>query len=179
MDRPGKAIKMAPRDRSVAWEALVEPLSRVALAWRPRSHHKLVYVVVVTVVQAVDLAQPSVPACPLPIAYASPGEARYPAGGEVPPRGRGQRYRQSREHDSRFSESIVRPTRTARRPCAHARVRREKVMAPSSPPNPKSANLEVHTSTIARSAETSEGGEMRYPTRILLQGSVQTYPDTP
>jgi hypothetical protein len=55
MDRPDKAIKMAPRDRSVAWEGLVEPLSRVALAWRPQSHHKLVDVVVEAVVNAVDV----------------------------------------------------------------------------------------------------------------------------
>src|SRR5215212_6573576 len=33
---------------------------------------------VVTVVQAVDVAQPSVPACPLALPYASFGEARHP-----------------------------------------------------------------------------------------------------
>jgi hypothetical protein len=56
VDRSGKAIKKAPRERSVAWEGLVEPLSRVALTWRPRSHHKLVNVVVEAIVKAVYVA---------------------------------------------------------------------------------------------------------------------------
>jgi hypothetical protein len=41
-------------------------------------HHKLVDVVVVAVIKAVDVAQPSVPACPLAIAYTPLGEARHP-----------------------------------------------------------------------------------------------------
>ena len=39
---------------------------------------KLVYVVVVPVVQAVDVVEPSVPARPLPITYTSLSEARHP-----------------------------------------------------------------------------------------------------
>ena len=58
--------------------------------------HKLVDVVVETVVYAVDLAQPTVHACPLPIAYPSLGEARHPAGGEVPVQGRA-RSRQTKK----------------------------------------------------------------------------------
>jgi hypothetical protein len=37
--------------------------------------HKLVYVMVVTVVNAVDVTQLTVPACPLAIAYPTPGKA--------------------------------------------------------------------------------------------------------
>jgi hypothetical protein len=36
VDRPGKAIKMAPRDRSVGWEGLVEPLSLIAFSCSAR-----------------------------------------------------------------------------------------------------------------------------------------------
>jgi hypothetical protein len=36
-----------------------------------RLRHKLIDVVIVTVVYAVDVSQPTVPACPLPIAYAA------------------------------------------------------------------------------------------------------------
>jgi len=58
------------------------------------------------------------------------------------------------------------PTRTVRRTYAHAR--KEKVVAPSSPPNPKSAKLDPDTSTTARSAETLEEGKIGY-----LRGSCQ------
>ena len=40
--------------------------------------HKLVDVVVETVVKAVDVSQPTVPACPLPITYPTFSEARHP-----------------------------------------------------------------------------------------------------
>jgi hypothetical protein len=43
-----------------------------------RLGQKLVYVVVVAVVYAVDVAQPTAPACPLPITYPALGEARHP-----------------------------------------------------------------------------------------------------
>ena len=39
--------------------------------------HKLIYVMIEAVVQAVDGAQPTVPACPLAIAYPPLGEARH------------------------------------------------------------------------------------------------------
>ena len=38
--------------------------------------HELVYVVVVAVVNAADVSKPSVPACPLTIAYPTLGEGR-------------------------------------------------------------------------------------------------------
>ena len=76
--------------------------------------------------------------------------------------------------DFRSGELVVRclyrskgdsnPGTKGRRTYAHAR--KEKVVAPSSPPNPKSANLEVHTSTTARSARTLEGGKITIPMRI-------------
>jgi hypothetical protein len=51
-------------------------------------------------------------------------------------------------------------------PHLRARARKEKVVAPSQPPNPKIAHLEVHTSKIARSARTLEGGKIAIPMRI-------------
>jgi hypothetical protein len=47
-------------------------------------------------------------------------------------------------------------------------------VAPSSPPNPKSARLDPGTSTAARSAETLEEGEIGIAMRILSKGSVGT-----
>src|SRR5215207_5494109 len=49
-----------------------------ALAPATISCHKLVNVMVVAVVYAVDVRYPSAPACPLPIAYPSLSEARHP-----------------------------------------------------------------------------------------------------
>src|SRR5829696_3944324 len=43
-----------------------------------RLRHKLIDVVVITVVNAVDVSKPTAPACPLPIAYTPLGEARHP-----------------------------------------------------------------------------------------------------
>jgi hypothetical protein len=63
-------------------------------------------------------------------------------------------------------------------PHLRARAREEKVVVPSSPPNPKSANLEVHTSTTARSARTLEGGKIMIPMRIWPKGSVYLRVDT-
>ena len=40
--------------------------------------HELVYVVVKAVVYAVDVAQPSVPTCPLPITYKTLSKGSYP-----------------------------------------------------------------------------------------------------
>jgi hypothetical protein len=41
--------------------------------------HKLIDVVVVAIVDAVDVAKPAVPACPLPVAYPTLSEANHPA----------------------------------------------------------------------------------------------------
>jgi hypothetical protein len=49
-----------------------------SLSGQPWSRQKLVDVVVEAVVDGVDLAQPTVPACPLPITYASLCEADHP-----------------------------------------------------------------------------------------------------
>jgi hypothetical protein len=70
-----------------------------------------------------------------------------------------------REHDSKFSESMARPNMNGL-PHLRARARKEKVMAPSQPPNPKSAQLDVGTSTIARGARTLKGGKIGIPMRI-------------
>src|SRR5215207_2096222 len=43
-----------------------------------RLGHEFVYVVVVAVVQAMDVVEPAVPACPLPIAYPTLGERCHP-----------------------------------------------------------------------------------------------------
>jgi hypothetical protein len=61
---------------------------------------------------------------------------------------------------------------------SYAHAREEKVVATSQPPDPKSAQLDVGTSTTARSAETLEGGKIAIPMRMLSKGSVGTYPDT-
>jgi hypothetical protein len=63
-----------------------------------------------------------------------------------------------------FPNPWVAPKCMGRR--TYACVSKEKVVAPSSPPNPKSAHLEVHTSTTARSARTLEGPEIAIPMRI-------------
>ena len=84
--------------------------------------HKLVYVVVVPILDSVDVAQPTVPPCPPPIPYAPLGVARHLAGCEVPDRGRG-RSRQTKK--GLMTRSVPNPwlplTRTARR--THARTR--------------------------------------------------------
>src|SRR5215210_5963169 len=47
--------------------------------------HKLVYVMVVAVLKAMDISKPTAPACPLPITYPSLGERCHPdAIGEKP-----------------------------------------------------------------------------------------------
>jgi hypothetical protein len=77
-----------------------------------------------------------------------------------------------------FPNPWVAPTRTARRTYAH--VSKEKVVSPSQPPSPKSANLEVHTSTTARSARTLEGGKITIPMRsVYLRVDTLQRKDTP
>jgi hypothetical protein len=63
-----------------------------------------------------------------------------------------------------FPNPWVAPKCMGRR--TYARVSKEKVVSPSQPPSPKSANLEVHISTTARSARTLEGGKITIPMRI-------------
>jgi len=43
-----------------------------------RLRHKLVNIVVEAVVYAVDVTQPTAPACPLPLPYPAFGEGRHP-----------------------------------------------------------------------------------------------------
>ena len=56
------------------WEGAANDISGV----REALGHELVHVVVVSVVQAVDVVKPSVPARPLPITYPPLGEGRHP-----------------------------------------------------------------------------------------------------
>jgi hypothetical protein len=64
--------------------------------------------VVEAVVYAEDVAKPTVPACPLPIADPTLGEARHLPTGKCLPRVVAEADRQKREHDSSFSESMAR-----------------------------------------------------------------------
>jgi hypothetical protein len=93
----------------------------------------------------------------------------------LPARNRG-RSRQTRKGSMtrRFPNPWLAPTCTGRRTYA----REEKVMVPSSPPNPKSANLEVHTSTTARSVSTLEGGKITILMRIWPTASAHLRVDT-
>ena len=77
--------------------------------------------------------------------------------------------------DFRSGELVVRclyrskgdsnPGMKGRRTYAHARSK-EKVVAPSSPPNPKSAHRRLDTPTTARGARTLEGLKIAIPIRI-------------
>jgi len=76
--------------------------------------------------------------------------------------------------DFRSGELVVRclyrskgdsnPGTKERRTYAHAR--KEKVVAPSSPPNPKSAHRRLDIPTTARGARTLEGPKIAIPIRI-------------
>lgn len=122
------------------------------------------HVVVEAVVNAVDVAQPSVPACPLAITDPSLGEARHlPAAkclSEV--------VADATEKDGSMTRgspnSLLAPTRTARRTYAHGRVEGATITSPFS--SSKCVQLDPDTSTSARGARTLEVRKSAIPMRI-------------
>jgi hypothetical protein len=111
----------------------------------------------------VDVVEPPVPACPPPITYTSLGEARHPAGSEVPA---GSRARNRQAKKGGMTQGLphlwLAPTRMAAAPTRARKGRYDQLTISSS----KSADLEVHTSTTARSARTLEGGKITIPMRF-------------